>query len=357
MDKRQSEFENLLDRYLNGNASHEQQTRLFKFIISGDFDEYLANNLLESLKKEAYSMSVLPEPDRLNQLYKERIRSQMEHQQEASIPIPTPNRQRSTYWFMAAAVACILLTLGIWTLAPESGKTPEVLSQQARYTEVYPKDDLMKYVDKQMIILPDGSTVLLNDDATLTYRTDSFGTEVREVTLEGEAFFNIFPDKNKQFVVLSRNVKTTVLGTAFNIKAIPGNDEVEVTVERGKVSVGNIDKTYEMLTADQQLTVNTTTNTFQKRELKSVVATEWKENFLIFDDVTMGEVAQKITEKFGVTLSFKNDNLKNCHVTAPFLHEEGLDHILEVISTIHGFDYAYVNDGADVVISGNSGCD
>lgn len=70
--------------------------------------------------------------------------------------------------------------------------------------------------------LPDGSTVLLNEGSELSYST-SFGKQAREVTLTGEGYFDVQHNLSKPFKVLTGNVTTTVLGTAFNIKAYPGS--------------------------------------------------------------------------------------------------------------------------------------
>src|SRR5690606_22184900 len=78
---------------------------------------------------------------------------------------------------------------------------------------------------KQFLHLPAGSTVILNKNSELGY-DDDFGTEIREVRLTGEAFFDVEHDPDHPFIVKTGDVNTRVLGTAFNVTAWPDQEEV-----------------------------------------------------------------------------------------------------------------------------------
>lgn len=88
---------------------------------------------------------------------------------------------------------------------------------------------------KNVIVnLPDGSLITLNRNTTLTYRT-SFGKRNRNVSLEGEAFFEIVPDASNPFIIDAGKARVRVVGTSFNV--ITGNSDsaVEVFVTNGTV--------------------------------------------------------------------------------------------------------------------------
>src|SRR5690606_2603405 len=72
----------------------------------------------------------------------------------------------------------------------------------------------------QLLLLPDGSTVLLNNNSSLDF-PQQFTGDTREVILKGEAYFDIKPDASRPFIIHTGKVKTRVLGTAFNIRAYP----------------------------------------------------------------------------------------------------------------------------------------
>ena len=356
MENGQTEFDKLLRRYLNGTSSKAERKQLYELIVSGDFDEQIERDLLNSLKNEIDQPDSASETARMNKLYEGKIKSEISQTTAPFEKKKAGSRTFFRFWAMAASFTGIAVAAGLWytSFSSEQG-TPPFPAQTERPASA-PQASLTRFLDKQLVHLPDGSTVLLNDGAELTYDNDSFGKAAREVNLQGEAFFDIRHDPARVFVVKSGEVKTTVLGTAFNIKSLPGNNEVQVTVARGKVSVGTGSRTYDLLLPDQQLTVNTANNTYLKKDLKSSVATEWQKGFLIFDDIAVGAAAEKLYQKFGVKVSFKKEMLKDCPVTASFLYNESLDHILEVISTIHDFRYSYVSDGSEVVIDGDRTC-
>ncbi|MFC4872113.1 FecR family protein [Negadavirga shengliensis] len=89
--------------------------------------------------------------------------------------------------------------------------------------------------ERQQITLIDGTEVWLSPDSRLGY-PEKFKGDIREVILEGEAFFDVVPDSAKPFVIRSGEVSTTVLGTSFNVEAYEESD-IAVTVLTGSVSV------------------------------------------------------------------------------------------------------------------------
>lgn len=86
------------------------------------------------------------------------------------------------------------------------------------------------------IDLPDGSTVFLNRNSELTY-DDSFGNTERNVTLKGEAFFDIAPDASKPFRIDAGKAVVEVVGTSFSVLTENAESLVEVFVKSGKVAV------------------------------------------------------------------------------------------------------------------------
>lgn len=346
-----SEFELLLHRYLNGTLREDERTRFYEMIASGQFDELLSSELFDTLHihrggEPGGHMATL-----LDELYNDRIRPHLHPNSTGSL------RSRPTLfsrWSIAASVTILLSLAVTWMFKNSMWDTHgvETVSSLSEETE-----NIFRLRDKQYVRLPEGSTVLMNQGAELTYDPQTFGVKDRVVQLKGEAFFGIVSDPERLFIVESGSVKTTVLGTAFNVRAIPEEEVVQITVSRGKVKVGDQSGTYELLSADQQVTIHTGDNTFSKKELKSSIVTEWTKDFLILDDVMMAEAARQISRKFKVDVNFKNEKLKECYVTASFLNGETLDHVLEVISTIHDFKYDYQKDKNLVEFDGETSCE
>jgi transmembrane sensor len=204
---------------------------------------------------------------------------------------------------------------------------------------------------KDLYHLPDGTTALLNEGSELSY---SFTENGREVTLKGEAYFDVAHDPSKPFIVHTGKISTRVLGTAFNVKAYTGQNEILVTVTRGKVQVSNDKQTY-LLTPNEQLAVNTVTDNFVKTDLDAEKVLTWKNQFLILDDVTMEKAASLISARYGVTITFINPAVKKCDINARFFNDEDLTDVMDMLSTAVSFKYSIGKDGS-VAIDGE-GCD
>src|SRR5207248_3097180 len=86
------------------------------------------------------------------------------------------------------------------------------------------------------IVLPDSSTVVLHAGSRLLF-PEAFSVNTREVTLVGEAYFDIVHREAQPFIIHTGQLKTTVLGTAFNIRAYDSSQEVMVSVTKGRVRV------------------------------------------------------------------------------------------------------------------------
>jgi ferric-dicitrate binding protein FerR (iron transport regulator) len=127
-----------------------------------------------------------------------------------------------------------------------------------------------------------------------------------------------------------------------------------VTVTRGKVAVGDADRSYGTLIPNEQIAVNTTKEEFVKSSVDSAEAMAWKKNYFIIDNVTFAQAALLIEKRFNVTVTITNDSLKDCRVIASFLNGENLKQIIEGLSLIRHAT-ATIN-GNNIIIEGGTGC-
>lgn len=257
-------------------------------------------------------------------------------------------RLRSSWPWMAAAAAVTLIIVSLVVLMKDDIGINQPL-QELAVTEVVHSGQQQA----ELVELPDGTKVILNKDSELTYDSATFGVSTREVTLTGEAYFDVTHDAERKFVVRTGEVRTQVLGTAFNVSAYPGQREITVTVERGLVQVGDEKQVFAKVKPNEQLAVNVETHAVVQRDVTPEQALPWKNNFLIFADVTLEEAADVISEKFDVQIKFENEVLKQCRFAGTFLRDENLKQVLSIISTVTGVSYAM--EGNTVVLSGK-GC-
>lgn len=250
----------------------------------------------------------------------------------------TPNL--SIQW-LGWAAAFFIICLATLYFNNKAKTTPTGTNQTA--TKVVQADkpvDLLTVKtenEHQKITLPDGSTVILNNNSSISY-PKVFGAK-RTVTLTGEGYFDIRHDLKKSFTVHTGKLSTIVLGTAFNIKAYNSEHEISVTVTRGKVSVLDSNAVLAILTPNQQIIFN---KKDKQSNLAKVIArntVQWQESDIFFDDISLEEAAQALSKRFNTTITVDNDSSKKCRFTATFLKGESLDEILKIICSYNNAQY------------------
>jgi ferric-dicitrate binding protein FerR (iron transport regulator) len=201
------------------------------------------------------------------------------------------------------------------------------------------------------LTLSDGSKVLLHKDAHIDYQ-GSFSGKTREVTLHGEAFFDIRPAP-RPFIVHTGTIRTIVLGTAFNINAHDGR-MITITVTKGKVKVENGAGAFSILRRNEQLSLDSLNTRLKKVRVDAGEILAWKKPYLLFNDVPMKEAMQELEQRFHVSISLANPALGNCSVTATFIREEPLEQIINVLSKINNMEYKIMSP-TNIALSGE-GC-
>jgi len=194
--------------------------------------------------------------------------------------------------------------------------------------------------------LPDGTLVSLNTNTKLQF-PKRFGRKTREVAIEGEAFFEVKPNKNKPFIIHAGKAQIKVLGTSFNVSAYPETKSVEVIVETGKVQVVN--KTTEtiltnelILTPGDKGTLVYSSNSLLKTTNQDPNFLAWKTHNLIFKATSLAEVIGNLEEVYKVNIRLADSKLNGLLLTAQF-NDYSLDFILKVIETTFQIEAQKVN--------------
>ncbi|MCG8306909.1 MAG: FecR domain-containing protein [Cytophagales bacterium] len=192
--------------------------------------------------------------------------------------------------------------------------------------------------------LPDGTIVKLNSSSKLQF-PEYFDRQKREVLLEGEAFFEVLRDESRPFVIKSGNIRTTVLGTSFNINAHPASDHIEVAVVSGKVRVESLTKSSEAK-GHKSVLLTKNVKAVYKKNLDSLTTTSflaeedlaWKDGVILFKNASEEDVVNKLEEWYGVKIIIENQGDKNWDLSAKFKNET-LEHVLKVIGHQRGFKF------------------
>ncbi len=182
--------------------------------------------------------------------------------------------------------------------------------------------------------LPDGTTVLLNSDSRITYAQD-FGVNSREVTLQGEGYFEVAHNQKIPFYVKTEDVQVRVLGTKFNFRDYPEDGEVVVSLIEGKVALKNkIRQEADLvLMPDEQMVLDKKEKVMKKESMNAQAVLQWAEGCLSFDETPLLEVAKILERSYDVEIEFTEESLKELRFYGNFNRtKQGLNDILNVLS-------------------------
>jgi|HubBroStandDraft_6_1064221.scaffolds.fasta_scaffold71705_4 transmembrane sensor len=288
---------------------------------------------------------------------------------ENSLPIDefpdSPRRFMNWKTLIYAVSGFFLLTLGYYFY---SSHNPASAAQKPVW-EVVTRNG-----SKTNLLLPDGSTVWLNAGSRLSY--DSlYGSKLREVTLSGEAYFDVVKNPKKPFIIHTGSINIKVLGTIFNVKSYPGEKTVETSLIKGSIEVTfpSLSAKKIILKPNQKLIIDKT-ETISNVNINKVTAaqipfisiqhlnrigsdstieeTGWMQNRLYFNDMSFQDLLKNMERKYGVSFHVADSSLDTIHFTGSFKDEtvtQALD-ALRLTAEKSTADFIYEIKGSQVFI-------
>ncbi len=208
--------------------------------------------------------------------------------------------------------------------------------------------------ERKKLTLPDGSVLTMNAGSTISIPSN-FGDSAREVILTGQGTFDIAQNIEKPFIIRTGNIRTVVLGTAFDIKAYPGEKEVQVAVLNGKVRVEKQENNQTEVLApglarDQLLTYNEASGRHELKPCKAEDIAGWQQNRLFFEQATLEEIAQVLERQYNIHITLNGTAKRKCRYTL-LLKNEKLDNALQLIEQLSGISYQVNNNEIKINIA------
>jgi ferric-dicitrate binding protein FerR (iron transport regulator) len=250
-----------------------------------------------------------------------------------------------------AAVAVAVAGIFLWR-SMDTHATARIHEQSLPAARIQPRpEDMIAYTGKDVVRLPDNTEVTLNS-GTILEMTKTFGDSHREVTLRGEAYFDVHHDAAKPFIIRANGVTVKVLGTAFNVRAYPGSKLVKVTVVRGLVQVGSEKQVYSLVRPHEGISVELATNEFTMHDANLTQTLDWRKDFLIFERTSLAEVLTKVDKKYNTHLEVtRYEQLKDCPLTASFSDDASLETVVTAIAQAFGMTQSIASDGSHVTLN------
>lgn len=214
---------------------------------------------------------------------------------------------------------------------------------------------------KKFMQLPDGSKLWLNAGSRVVF-SNGFTTGNREMTLEGEAFFDVKHDERHPFIIHTGRLDVRVLGTTLNVRAYPGDATIETTLINGKVEIdvpGDGQPSI-ILHPNEKVTIpanapianrpiaNMPIKFFRRpiepdRTDGTITETSWVSNKLVFRQETLAGMATRLERWYDVKIIFDNERFRNDTLSGTF-PEEPIGDVMHALQITAGFHYRIDKD-------------
>lgn len=239
-----------------------------------------------------------------------------------SYPIRTFNR-----WPAIAAAAAVVIAVGtlLWR-----GRAPV-----ADVTTIAARELTTPVGGRDSLVLPDGSQVILGPGSHLTIAA-GYGLASRELSLRGEAYFDVKHDAAHPLVVRASGATIRDVGTAFAVHA-DSTGEVRVAVTSGTVELahpGSSPSTTAVLNAGDVGTVSETGSVVAERGAASDDDLAWRRGKLIFRDATIADVRDDLRRWYGIELAVRDTAVLRRHMTATFTDRDAIGSVLNAIALL-----------------------
>ena len=249
----------------------------------------------------------------------------IEESKSSGIPAKRKLTQRVITIFTRIA-AVLFIPLTIFIILNKDCLTPT--GGGVAYSEIY-----APMGTRTRFFLPDGSAGYLNAGSSIRFAT-VFKGKCREVTLKGEAYFDVLSNPQNPFVVSGESIKVVAYGTSFNVETYPEDQINKVTLVKGKVEVfgekNNKAKSLGILTPGEMCVFNNEKPSFKFVRVDASKITSWKDGKLVFLNEPFNEVVKKLNRKYSVNIVIKDEKLKDYFYLATF-EDETLDEALNLI--------------------------
>lgn len=334
----------ILTKYIVGEANDDEKKFIIKWISEDASNEKLYMELKAAWhESDFYENSNRIDVDRAYDLFREKISK--------------PKRKSFVIQFSklkVAAFIALLLSIGALTFF--------ILQKKNNNTPVFSQEIMVPNGHQKKIILNDGTTVWLNS-ASMLKVDDNYGKKNRNVYLEGEGYFEVVHHKNMVFTITTKNYTVRDIGTKFNIKAYTADSIFETAVMDGKISVegrfaGNDKVSTIFLTKNAVLKVQhpllqkaTTTSSVNSVPIVVVKNSSnintynyWKDDMLVFDDLSFKDIAVQLQRKYNVVIVISNDSLNNYHFSGSFNKVRTIENVLNIIQETTPISYQQTGD-------------
>lgn len=317
---------NLLEKYFNGTATRKEAEIILEWFQTAEGTRYIEKHI-QSYGSSNEIISEVP----IYPLRKHDVLTSINHRisKDNTEIHQIKNSRRNSYKLVAATILVLFSMLFLL-----KNIHTETLGAQYTYaTGPY---------EMQRIILSDGSMIGLSENSKLTISEDP-SNEDFEISLEGQAYFNVTSRENREFRIYTDDTEVSVIGTVFNVKSNNQTGNVIVAVERGEVSFKGENQNSGSTLTEKMLGIyekNTGSMSTEFSEVHNYMS--WYHGSVIFSNTSFEEVLQQLERIFDITNQIESSDLNSLRLTANF-KRGSLEHVLSTIAEGLNIDYTIRN--------------
>jgi ferric-dicitrate binding protein FerR (iron transport regulator) len=359
----QEEINRLIHKYLEGSASEDELRNLLNWLKSETQNVNHFNqvcSIWESIPNSRYS-------ETQTQYALEKLSSKIRDYENLKINKPRishPSKYTVQLWKYAATILFIIsLSTFVYIISNKQPQNKKV----DYYTVIAPKNQ------KSRVILPDGTKVWLNCGSSLKFKT-IYGNKIRDVYLNGEAYFEVAKNPDKPFLVYASSVTVKALGTSFNVKCYADDRTIETTLVEGKVEVrGKTSSTSNynsvFLIPNEKAVFNRSDSKLsvskmyvpskenvkpslqeQKNKPKTIASViGWKDQQLVFEEEPFDELIKRLERWYNVTIEVKDSvALAKNSYTGKFVNNESIEQVLKILSRTTAIKYSIYHENITI---------
>jgi len=336
----------LIARYLADNCS-EVEKEIVEQWVEGDPENQKLMEELEKIwkvsSKQDQHFDEMFNPKEDWEHFKNRIKRESE-KNKSVFPLNYSNtginRARFSQFRRVAAIIVIAALLGI-------------LAYQDLYTEPKVADPVLREISIEKghrgnVTLSDGTQVQLNGDSKIIL-PKVFEADKREITLKGEAFFDVTHNPDRPFLIHAGEAIIRVVGTKLDVRSYPEDGGVRVVVKKGRVELKSrkdFVKDMAVLTAGEMGELYSKNNQIKEKTVDDLdLFISWTKGYLKFKNTPMSEVARQLERKYNIKVEFRDSSLEKMRLTAE-LKSRIIQRNMDVIST--SLDMGYKIDQQEI---------
>ena len=307
----------LFEKYLAGNATAEERESLLRQLHA---DEQLGGWLRADIE---YTEGGMPEPIReriLNNVY-------------ARTQRPLISRR---CWSIAAVMLILIISGALgWTLfgIQNQNQKSQITDHQS------PIIVTTGMGEHSRVLFPDGTALTLNAQTTVRY---DFSDGKRQVSIDGEAFFEVARDTLHPFVVTANDMTVTCLGTSFDVRNYADEGNISVVLRDGKVRV-NAHEADVTMEPGSRVVMDRENTALSKHTVKPSDYIAWLNDEIRYNNQTLEEIAAELSRNYNINLVITSDELKQERFTG-YLGHASLRNILDVLCLASNVGYHVDNE-------------